>query len=69
MVTLSAVIFWITATLNVASVTVMKLEHDGFMTEAAAFSTLIMLLVTVAMLLMRLVTGYLSHRLGVIGQA
>lgn len=69
MVTLSAVIFLITATLNLASVTVMSLEHDGFMTEAASFSTLIMLLVTTAMLLMRLVTGFLSRRIGIVGQA
>lgn len=67
MVTLSAVIFLVTATLNVASVAVMTLEHNGFMTQAAAFSTWIMLLVMGAMLLMRLVLSRFTRRLGVIG--
>lgn len=67
MVTLSAVIFLVTASLNVASVTVMKLEHAGFVTQAAAFSTWIMILVGTAMLLMKLMLGYMTRRIGIVG--
>jgi len=52
MVTLSAVIFLVTPTLSLSAVTVMRLDEAGFTSQAAAFSSLIMLVVgTVALLL------------------
>ncbi|AWI78747.1 ABC transporter permease [Parazoarcus communis] len=45
MVTLSAVIFLITPTLSLSAVTVMRLDEAGFTSQAAAFSSLIMLVV------------------------
>ncbi|NYT75830.1 ABC transporter permease subunit [Alcaligenaceae bacterium] len=53
MVTLSAVIFLVTPQLNIAAVSVMHLNEAGFVSQAAAFSTIIILVVSVAMLLMR----------------
>lgn len=67
MVTLSAVIFLVTASLNVAAVTVMKLEHAGFVTQAAAFSTWIMIVVAAAMLIMKLALGYMTRKVGTVG--
>lgn len=52
MVTLSAVIFLVTPELSVASVAVMHLNEAGFVSQAAAFSTIIIVVVTVAMLAM-----------------
>ncbi|RJF92072.1 ABC transporter permease subunit [Noviherbaspirillum saxi] len=48
MVTLSAVIFLITPSLNLAAVTVMRLDEAGFTSQAAAFSTCIMVVVGIA---------------------
>ena len=45
MVTLSAVIFLITPKLQVGAATVMRLDEAGFTSQAAAFSTCIMLIV------------------------
>lgn len=58
MVTLSAVIFLITPELSVASVSVLHLNEAGFVAQAAAFSTVIIIVVAVAMLLMRLLVHY-----------
>ena len=52
MVTLSAVIFLVTPTLSLSAVTVMRLDEAGFTSQAAAFSTLIMLVVGVVSLLL-----------------
>lgn len=69
MVTLSAVIFLVTPTVNVASVAVMHLDQNGFVTQAAAFSTWIMVIVSAALLLMRATLGRVTRRLGTIGPA
>ncbi|WP_249979269.1 ABC transporter permease subunit [Vreelandella olivaria] len=53
MVSLSAVIFLITPSINVAPVAIMQLSDAGRISEAAAFSTCLMLLVVTAMLLLR----------------
>lgn len=64
MVTLSAVIFLVTPTVNVASVSVMHLDQAGFVSQAAAFSTLIIVVVAGALLTMRLILGRVTRRLG-----
>lgn len=67
MVTLSAVIFLVTPSLSLASVTVMRLDEAGFVSQAAAFSTCIMGIVMVSSLLMRLTMRTLNspkRRLG-----
>lgn len=57
MVTLSAVIFLSTPALPLAAVTIMRLDEAGFTSDAAAFSTCIMLIVgTIALL-----TNYLTR--------
>lgn len=53
MVSLSAVIFLITPSINVAPVAIMQLSDAGRISEAAAFSTCLMLVVVSAMLLLR----------------
>lgn len=58
MVTLSAVIFLISPKVSVASVSVMRLDEAGFVSQAAAFSTCIMLTVVVAMGLMRYMISF-----------
>lgn len=63
MVTLSAVIFLVTPELNVAAVSVMHLNESGFVSQAAAFSTIIILVVAVAMLLMRALVHYVRPNL------
>lgn len=68
MVTLSAVIFLVTPTVNVASVAVMRLDQAGFVSQAAAFSTWIMLIVGGALLAMRLLLSRVGRRLGPAGQ-
>jgi len=55
MVTLSAVIFLITPRLSVAAVSVMRLDEAGFVSQAAAFSTCIMLTVLASMVVMRFI--------------
>jgi iron(III) transport system permease protein len=54
MVTLSAVIFLISSKVSVAAVSVMRLDEAGFTSQAAAFSTCIMITVILAMGLMNL---------------
>jgi iron(III) transport system permease protein len=54
MVTLSAVIFLVTATVSVASVSIMRLDEAGFTSQAAAFATCTMAVVVTAFLIMRL---------------
>lgn len=65
MVTLSAVIFLVTPQLNVAAVSVMHLNEAGFVSQAAAFSTIIIAVVAVAMLLMRALVYYFRPNLSV----
>lgn len=62
MVTLSAVIFLITPRLSVAAVSVMRLDEAGFVSQAAAFSTCIMITVLAAMVAMRVALNWASRR-------
>jgi iron(III) transport system permease protein len=65
MVTLSAVIFLVTPDLSVASVSVMQLDQNGFVSQAAAYSTCIVAVVASALGAMRLFASrlgaYLQH--------
>ena len=54
MVTLAAVIFLVSPTVNLAAVSVMLLDDAGNTTQAAAYSTLIILVVLVALLLLNI---------------
>jgi iron(III) transport system permease protein len=54
MVTLSAVIFLVTPELGLASVSVMQLNENGFISQAAAYATCIVAVVAAALGLMRL---------------
>ncbi len=65
MVTLSAVVFLTTPKLTVASVTIMRLDDAGLTSQAAAFSTCVMLVVAAALLGMKL----LMRRFGRAGRA
>jgi len=56
MVTLAAVIFLVTPSLSLASVTVMRLDEAGLTSEAAAFSTCIMVIVGTMALVLHWVT-------------
>ena len=60
MVSLSAVIFLITPSINVAPVAIMQLSDAGRISEAAAFSTCVMVVVIIAMLILRLMVNRLS---------
>lgn len=53
MVTLSAVVFLTTPDLSVAAVTIMRLDDAGLTSQAAAFSTCVMLVVAAALLMMK----------------
>ncbi len=53
MVTLSAVIFLVTASVSVASVSIMRLDEAGFTSQAAAFATCTMAVVVASFLVMR----------------
>ncbi|WP_112661622.1 ABC transporter permease subunit [Microvirga flavescens] len=53
MVTLSAVIFLVTASVSVVSVSIMRLDEAGFTSQAAAYATCTMAIVVAASLLMR----------------
>jgi iron(III) transport system permease protein len=53
MVTLSAVIFLVTASVSVASVSIMRLDEAGFISQAAAYATCTMAVVAAALGLMR----------------
>jgi len=57
MVTLAAVIFPVTPSLPLASVTVMRLDEAGLRPEAAAFSTCIMAIVATVADLLHVLTG------------
>jgi iron(III) transport system permease protein len=54
MVTLSAVVFLVTASVSVASVSIMRLDEAGFTSQAAAYATCTMAVVVLAAGLMRL---------------
>lgn len=53
MVTLSAVVFLTTPQLDVAAVTIMRLDDAGLTSQAAAFSTCVMLIVCLALAIMK----------------
>jgi len=60
MVTLSAVVFLTTPKLDVAAVTIMRLDDAGLTSQAAAFSTCVMAVVCIALLGMKLAMKFLS---------
>lgn len=62
MVTLSAVIFLVTASVSVASVSIMRLDEAGFVSQAAAYATCTMAIVVAAMGLMRLCLRLVQRR-------
>lgn len=62
MVTLSAVVFLTTPKLDVAAVTIMRLDDAGLTSQAAAFSTCIMAVVCIAMALMRIILSFSTRR-------
>ena len=53
MVTLSAIIFLVSATVSVAAVSIMRLDEAGFTSQAAAFATCTMAIVVAAFLIMQ----------------
>ncbi|PXW26434.1 ABC transporter permease subunit [Paraburkholderia caballeronis] len=61
MVTLSAVVFLVTPSLNLASVAVMQLDENGFVSQAAAYSTCIMAVTSIALGLMRLCAKHVTR--------
>jgi len=62
MVTLSAVIFLTTPKLSVAAVTIMRLDDAGLTSQAAAFSTCVMAVVCLALLVMKVSMILMGHR-------
>jgi len=62
MVTLSAVIFLVTASVSVASVSIMRLDEAGFVSQAAAYATCTMAVVIAALGLMRLALWRLGRK-------
>ncbi|MEP6965543.1 MAG: ABC transporter permease subunit, partial [Polaromonas sp.] len=64
MVTLSAIIFLITPAMSMGSVSVMRLDEAGFTSQAAAFSTCIMVLVGSLALLMHGLTHWKADSRG-----
>jgi iron(III) transport system permease protein len=62
MVTLSAVVFLTTAKLDVAAVTIMRLDDAGLTSQAAAFSTCVMAVVCIALGVMKLAIAVMSRR-------
>ncbi len=62
MVTLSAVIFLVTPSVSVAPVSVLRLDEAGFVSQAAAYSTLIMLVVGGSLLVMRALITAVARR-------
>lgn len=60
MVTLAGVIFLVTPTLKLASVSVMQMDMNGSTAQAAAYATCVMVVVGVALLAMRLVVGRIA---------
>lgn len=65
MVTLSAVIFLVTPSVSVAAVSVMRLDEAGFVSQAAAFSTCVMVAVGVSAAAMRGAMTLAGRRKGV----
>jgi len=61
MVTLSAVVFLTTAKLDVAAVTIMRLDDAGLTSQAAAFSTCVMAVVCIALGIMKLAIAIMSR--------
>jgi iron(III) transport system permease protein len=57
MVTLAGVIFLVTPTLKLASVSVMQMDMNGSTAQAAAYATCVMVVVGMALLAMRLAVG------------
>src|SRR3546814_10311504 len=64
MVTLSAVIFLVKPDLDMASVSVMHLNQAGFVSQAAAFSTIIILVVEAALIAMKLMVMRFTTQAG-----
>ena len=62
MVTLSAVIFLVTPSVSVAPVSVLRLDEAGFVSQAAAYSTLIMLVVGGSLLALRALIAWAARR-------
>jgi iron(III) transport system permease protein len=62
MITLSALIFLVTASVSVASVSIMRLEEAGFTSQAAAYATCTMAVVIAASGAMRIVLRLLKPR-------
>ena len=62
MITLSALIFLVTASVSVASVSIMRLEEAGFTSQAAAYATCTMAVVIAASGAMRIVLRLLKRR-------
>ena len=62
MVTLSAVIFLVTASVSVASVSIMRLDEAGFVSQAAAFAVCTMGVVVAALGLMKLSLWLIGRR-------
>jgi len=62
MVTLSAVIFLVTASISVAAVSIMRLDEAGFVSQAAAYATCTMAVVIVALGLMRGLLWWIGKR-------
>ena len=62
MVTLSAVIFLTTPQLDVAAVTIMRLDDAGLTSQAAAFSTCVMAVVCIALGIMKLLLSMQSNK-------
>jgi iron(III) transport system permease protein len=61
MVTLSAIIFLVTASVSVASVSIMRLDEAGFTSQAAAYATCTMAVVIAASVVMRLFLKFASR--------
>ena len=62
MVTLSAVVFLTTPDLSVAAVTIMRLDDAGLTSQAAAFSTCVMAVVSIALLGMKGTLEFMGRR-------
>ena len=62
MVTLSAIIFLVTASVSVASVSIMRLDEAGFTSQAAAYATCTMAVVIAASVIMRLFLKFSTRR-------
>jgi iron(III) transport system permease protein len=62
MVTLSAVIFLVSATVSVAAVSVMRLDEAGFTSQAAAYATCTMGIVVAALLVMKAALWLMARR-------